>query len=201
MKFDVILADPPWTFGDELKAMKASKKRSARSQYSLMSVSDIQNLEVKKLANPSGCVLALWVPSTLLADGMDVMKSWGFSLKQTYVWVKLKKEHEKEAVLDKKTRIGMGRLFRQVHEIALVGTSGKSVYKMLRDKSQRSVSFDVNVGHSVKPETLHKKLNTMFPDANKLELFGRRQVAGWTVVGDGVTGVDIRESIKDLIEG
>lgn len=200
MKFDVILADPPWTFGDELKAMKASKKRSAKSQYSLMSTSDICNLDVKGLANPQGCVLALWVPSTLLEHGMRVMNSWGFSLKQTYIWVKLKKEHEKESDLDKKTKIGMGRLFRQVHEISLIGTSGKSVYKMLRDKSQRSVSFNVNAGHSIKPETLHKKLDKMFPDANKLELFGRRLVSGWTVIGDGVTGVDIRTSISELVE-
>lgn len=200
-RFEVITADPPWSFGDELKSMKRPVKRSAKSQYSLMSTSSIAELDVKSLANPSGCVLVLWVPSTLLEHGLRVMRAWGFIPKQTYVWVKLKKEHRKETDPNNMMRIGMGRLFRQAHEIALVGTSGKSVYKLLKNKSQRSVSLDLNDGHSIKPPTLQNRLELMFPDANKLELFGRRSKDGWTVLGDGVTGCDIHQSIEELITG
>lgn len=202
MTYKVISADPPWDFSDGLKKMKNPVKRSARSQYETLSREEVMNLDVASLADPSGCVLALWVPGTLLQDGLDVMNAWGFNHKQTYIWVKTKKEpfkalHDEEN-LENVLAFGMGRLFRQTHELALIGTSGKTVYPHLKNKSQRSVSFETNAGHSIKPEKLQDSLDIMFPDVLKLELFARRARTGWTCIGDGVTGKDIRESIQEL---
>jgi len=194
-----IICDPPWSFSDGLKKMKRPVKRSAASQYNVMSVNDIAALPVASLCNPVGCLLALWVPSSMLDQGFMVMNAWGFKLKQTFVWVKLKKEFALEEDWNLGTRVGMGRLFRQSHEIALIGTSGKSVYPWLNDHSQRSVAFDLNQGHSTKPPTLHQRLDKMFPDVEKLEMFARRQRKGWTCIGDAIDGKDITISIQDLI--
>jgi len=194
-----IICDPPWSFNDSLKKMKRPVKRSAISQYNVMSVSDIAALPVASLADPMGCLLALWVPSSMLDQGFKVMNAWGFKLKQTFVWVKLKKEFALEEDWNLGTRVGMGRLFRQSHEIALIGTSGKSVYPWLEDHSQRSVAFDLNQGHSTKPSTLHRRLEKMFPDVEKLEMFARRQRKGWTCIGDAIDGKDITTSIQELI--
>lgn len=199
MKYQVIVCDPPWAFGDGLKKMKRPVKRSAASQYKVMSVTDIKAIPVKELIDPRGCVLALWVPGTMLQDGLDVMKAWGFVQKQTFVWVKTKKDAlKKETDMNKMTRVGMGRLFRQSHEIVLVGTAGKSIYNFLQDKGQRSVAFDLNQGHSTKPETLQDRLDLMFPNADKLEMFGRRTRTGWDVVGDAIDGLDINVAINGL---
>jgi N6-adenosine-specific RNA methylase IME4 len=134
----------------------------------------------------------------MIDKGLEVMDSWGFKLKQTFVWVKLKKNFAEEEDWNKGTRFGMGRLFRQSHEIALIGTYGKSVYPRLKNNSQRSVAFDLNKGHSIKPDTLQDRLDIMFPSTSKLEIFARRNKSGWTCIGDGVTGVDVRDSIKNL---
>lgn len=198
MKFQVIVADPAWGFDDGLKQMKRPVKRSAASHYKTMTPDQVAALPVKELADPNGCLLALWVPGSMLQDGLNVMKAWGFKQKQVFVWIKLKKDHAKEADPNKSTRVGMGRLFRQSHEIALIGTSGKSVYPLLRDKGQRSVAFDLNLGHSCKPATLQKRLAKMFPEACKLELFGRRLLDGWTVLGDAIDGRDLADSIQEL---
>lgn len=194
-----IISDPPWSFNDSLKKMKRSVKRSAVSQYNVMSVSDIAALPVASLADPMGCFLALWVPSSMLDQGLNVMNAWGFKLKQTFVWVKLKKDFALEEDWNLGTRVGMGRLFRQSHEIALIGTSGKSVYPWLDNHAQRSVAFDLNQGHSIKPPTLHQRLDKMFPDVEKLEMFARRQRKGWTCIGDAIDGKDITTSIQELI--
>lgn len=199
-KYDVIVADPPWSFGDTLKKMKRPVKRSAVSQYKVMSIDEIMSMDVPSLAASNGCILVMWVPSSLLQEGMKVLNAWGFTFKGTYVWVKLKKDHDKEKNVNKRTRVGMGRLFRQSHEIALVGVRG-SVYKKLKSKSQRSVSFALNEGHSIKPGNLQESLDEMFPDAEKIELFARRKRAGWDALGDGVTGIDINESIDKMNEG
>lgn len=89
-QFQVIAADPPWPFNDTLTMSDVA--RGASSNYSVMTMADIKNLPMKDFSNPNGCILALWVPSSLLQDGLDTMKAWGFTHKQTYVWVKTKKD-------------------------------------------------------------------------------------------------------------
>jgi N6-adenosine-specific RNA methylase IME4 len=203
VKFQVISCDAPWSFSDGLKKMRSKVKRSAVSQYRTMSIGSIKALDVPSLVDPAGCLLALWVPGCMLQYGLDVMGAWGFTYKQNYVWVKTKKDAIADAVhrghLNCCTSVGMGRLFRQCHELALIGTVGK-LQGSLRDRSQRSVSFARNAGHSVKPDDLQDSLQRMFPGATCLEMFARRRKPGWVCIGDGIhPGVDIDTAIQALI--
>lgn len=239
-KFDVIVADCPWAFKDSLKMSDVA--RGAQANYSTMTMQEIRELPVNASCNPAGAVLCLWVPGSLLQDGLDTMKAWGFKHKQTYVWVKTKnslfeteyqemkknliasikflvdtpfnvnsmKSHIKDVAiafagrltildLNKALAFGMGRLFRQTHELCLVGISGSEVYKNLENKSQRSVCLAENMGHSSKPEDLQDSLELMFPKARKLELFARRLRPGWTCLGNEVcNGEDICVSLSKL---
>lgn len=231
-KYTVICADPPYGFRDSLSM--SDVKRGALANYSTMSIKDIKSLPVKDLTDPEGSVLALWVPSSLLQDGLDIMKAWGFTHKQTYVWVKTKKQpldqiinttinlvrassgaisnknRFKKAVSDilKEAKeismlaFGMGRLFRQTHELCLIGINNNKIYQKLNNKSQRSVSFASNLKHSAKPEDLQNSLEIMFPNTKKIELFARRDRIGWTCIGnESLTtyGEDIRDSLNKLI--
>jgi N6-adenosine-specific RNA methylase IME4 len=198
MKYQVIVADPAWSFDDRLAKMKSPTRRGAASQYATMSVAEIAALDVASLADPLGCVLALWVPSSLLLDGLTVMRACGFVPKGNVVWVKTKK---RVVDLHDQLAFGMGRLFRQTHEIALVGTSGKSVYPLLKDHSQRSVILAPSMGHSRKPDELQESLELMFPgpDVKRLEMFARRVRPGWTCIGDAIDGKDIRDAIQELV--
>lgn len=219
MKFSVIVADCPWSFNDSLSM--SDVKRGAKANYNTMTIEDLCNINVKDLVSKDGAILALWVPSSLLQSGLDVMKAWGFTHKQTYVWVKIKKEpfidfkkwikksilKHPQVVYDKFAYnraiiavieslknvcpnsflgFGMGRLFRQTHEICLIGTTNNNIYKLLQNKSQRSVCFAENMKHSAKPSDLQDSLDIMFPEANntKLELFSRRQRKGWWCLGN-----------------
>ncbi len=242
MKYDLIVADPPWEFSDQLTMSETP--RGSASQYSVLDIEEIKKLEVSKLAADS-CVLVLWVPSAMLQDGLDAMKNWGFEQKQTFVWVKVKQTDGKSDPLkilhkqiirsvrgkwpivktqDRPKRIWtrflldgieklfnefdindilsmyLGRLFRQTHEIALIGIKGR-IYDKMEVKNQRSVLLDRNIGHSSKPEGLQDRLDLMFPKFNKLEMFARRDRPGWTCVGwecPSTPKEDIRDSIKRL---
>lgn len=219
MKFDVIIMDPPWQFSDKLTMSET--KRGAESNYSVMSNEDIKNLDIKSLSKNDGTILCLWVPSSLLELGLECMKTYGFSQKSTYVWVKCKKEKSLLKIFKKLfkklfkndldkfniffndisnylTSFGMGRLFRASHELAIVGINNKQIYKKLKNKSQRSVCIAENFKHSQKPDDLHKSLELMFTNSEKLEIFARRQYLGWTCVGNEIDGLDIREAIKQL---
>lgn len=196
----VVVCDPPWNFSDRL-AM-SDVKRGAQSNYSTMSIKDLQDLPIQNFVDPNGCLLALWCPSSLLKDGMGIMESWGFQLKTTYVWVKNKKNLPKDLILDQSLSFGMGRTFRASHELALIGINSTKIYQHLENKSQRSVSFAPNLGHSIKPETLQDSLDLMFPKANKLELFARRERKGWLCLGNQcptTVGEDIIVSLANLM--
>jgi N6-adenosine-specific RNA methylase IME4 len=230
-KFAVIVADPPWPFKDSLKMSKV--KRGAQAHYSTLTMQEIRELPVEKVCNRRGAVLCLWVPGSLLQDGLDTMKAWGFKHKQTYVWVKTKKhrfqrfvkwlkksilKHQQvcydefaykraiNAVIDtvpnldmnEELAFGMGRLFRQSHEICLIGIRETSIYQALANKSQRSVCLAENLKHSAKPDDLQESLETMFPIARKLELFARRIRPGWTCLGNEIDGKDIRDALAEL---
>ena len=212
--------------------------RGAADNYQLMNNEDIKKMPISSIADPDGAILAIWVPSSLLQEGLDVMKAWGFAHKQTYIWVKNKKSPYETfkkylsknfvknlpSVYDKNTykdmvkaiqlslqdldmnnclAFGMGRLFRQSHEICLIGTNNNKIYKSLSNKSQRSVSFSENLKHSIKPENLQDSLDLMFPgDINKIELFARRQRKNWFCLGNEspmTTGEDIYKSLQKFI--
>lgn len=89
MKFRVITADCPWDFGD--KPTMSDVARGAASNYPCLDLAAIKALPVKDLAEDDA-VLGLWCPSSMLQDGLDVMKAWGFRQVQEWIWVKLSSE-------------------------------------------------------------------------------------------------------------
>lgn len=223
-KFQICVADPCWSFSDSLKMSKTP--RGASSNYKVMTLNDIKALPVNSIMDPNGSILALWVPSSFLQDGLDTMTAWGFKQKQTYIWVKTKKSlalstqayklavdlHDKiiahvpkakiisNAIIDLNATLsfGMGHLFRQTHEICLIGTNNNKIYKLLQNKSQRSVSLYQNDKHSKKPEHLQDSLDLMFPNTNKIELFARRSRPGYVCIGNETT-MTLGESIDDSL--
>lgn len=226
-KINILCCDMPWSFSDKLEMSEVA--RGAEANYSTMTIQNIKNMKIKEIVDPNGCILAMWVPSSLLQEGLDIMKHWGFTQKQTYIWVKTKKKESIKDVLYKSIKnikdiktlkstidsinsdivnllgFGMGRLFRQSHEICLIGTNNNGIYKKLKNKSQRSVSFGENLKHSAKPECLYDSLDQMFPDKEnvKLELFARRHKNNWICIGNQAPmseGEDVILSIEKLIK-
>lgn len=173
-------------------------RRSSNTQYPTLKAQDIIDLNqfLSPLLDPDA-VLALWVVGSQLQLGMDVLAAWGFQQKQVTVWVKTRVEWDSGRPLVSNLAFGMGRLFRQSHELCLIGTRGK-VYAGLQNRSQRSVLLAPALKHSAKPEDLQDSLELMFPAARKLELFARRGRPGWTCLGDEIDGQDIRDALHAL---
>jgi len=87
-RFGSILADSPWQFQNRTGKVAPEHKRLSR--YSTLSPAKIKELPVAHAAAPM-CHLYLWVPSALLPEGLEVMKSWGFQYKSNIIWHKIKK--------------------------------------------------------------------------------------------------------------
>src|SRR5574338_294068 len=104
-KFDVILADPPWSY-----SFSRSKSRKIERQYPTMTTADIANLDVASLCKPDA-VLFLWATMPKLRDAFTVIDGWGFEYKTGAAWDKV--------------LLGMGYYVRGRHELLLIATRGE----------------------------------------------------------------------------
>jgi len=162
----VLLADPPWSYGDALPG----KGRGASKLYPCMGAPEIARFPLPVLADDAW--LFLWRVHTHQAEAEFVMKAWGFTYCSELIWVK--------KTTKGKTHFGMGRTLRNAHEVCLIGKRGKPKPNGM---SQRSV-FEAAVGeHSAKPAKLYEIIET-FSGGPYVELFARRQRAGWTSYGN-----------------
>lgn len=170
--FGSILIDPPWRFSNRTGKMAPEHKRLRR--YPTMTFEDIAALPVGDLAAPRSH-LYLWCPNALLAEGLHILKAWGFVYKTNLVWYKIRKDGGPDGR-------GVGFYFRNVTELLLFGVKGK-----LRTKAagRRQVNILVRrkQEHSWKPEEQYDLVEACSPGPY-LELFARRQRPGWTCWGD-----------------
>jgi N6-adenosine-specific RNA methylase IME4 len=200
-KFQVIVADPPWQFQDRLTM--SDVKRGAAANYPTLTTGIMSGFPISQLA-AEDALLALWVPSALLEDGMRLMAAWGFKHKAIYTWVKTGKAtkpddtatYEDTATINVvPLAFGMGRYFRGVTEHALIGVRGKAA-ALVQSHSERGAELSPALPHSAKPDGLQVRLERMFK-GEKLELFARRERKGWTCVGNEVgEKLDIRDWLQ-----
>jgi N6-adenosine-specific RNA methylase IME4 len=160
-KFGTVYADPPWSYSN------ASTRGAADDHYGTMSVDQIAALPVKDHVRDDAH-LHIWTTNGFLPDTFRVMEAWGFTYKSSFVWVK--------------PNIGMGNYWRVSHEFLLLGVRGNATF---RDKSLRSWVEVARDEHSSKPDQVRSYIERASPGPF-LEMFGRKAVPFWTVMGNDV---------------
>jgi len=170
--FGTILADPPWQFLNRTGKVAPEHRRLLR--YPTMDADAICRLPVADLA-ASRSHLYLWVPNALLAEGLQVMKSWGFQYKSNLVWFKVRRDGGPDGR-------GVGFYFRNVTELVLFGVRG-SLRTLPPGRSQVNVLSTRKREHSRKPDELYEIIESCSPGPY-LELFARFPRAGWQQWGN-----------------
>lgn len=163
--WQVIYADPPWRFASN-SATKPG--RNAIKHYDCMTVEEICAVPVKDIAAPAALLL-MWVTVPFAHRADEVVRAWGFRTKSQIIWPK--------------QRIGTGYWARNQHELVVIATRG-------RFPCPRPALFPTSIipgaqrEHSRKPEWVADQVDARLPGLRKLEMFARRQRAGWTVWGN-----------------
>ena len=149
---------------------------SATDHYKTMSLQDICNLPVKKIADDN-CILFMWVTLPKLNQFMDVIKSWGFEYKSTaFVWVKKNK-------ISNSFFMGLGRWTRANPEICVLATKGKI---SRRSNKVRQLQIFPIEQHSKKPDEFRNLIIELCGDLPRIELFARQKTPGWDAWGNEV---------------
>ena len=171
MKYKIIYADPAWKYNDK------NHRGGAERHYQTTSIPDLTNLNVAKLCD-TDCVLFMWVTFPMLAEGLELMKAWGFKYKtNAFTWIKKNKKQTDTNFL------GMGNWTRSNPEICLLGVKGKP--KRISAKVRQIIESPLR-GHSQKPPEVRDRIIELMGDLPRLEMFAREQTDGWDVFGNEV---------------
>ena len=171
--YSVILADPPWQYND-----KSMHRGGAERHYSTLSMRELFDLDVRGMA-AANAVLFLWVTGPFAADGWHgrLMRQWSFTPKtKAFNWVKITSKGE--------PAIGMGHYTRGNSEDCYLGIRGKGLIRQARDV--RQIVLAPRSAHSAKPPEVHERIERLYGNVKRVELFARRRVPGWDAWGDGL---------------
>lgn len=172
-RFSTVLADPPWQFQNRTGKMAPEHKRLSR--YPTLTLQEIKDLPVEAIVNDTAH-LYLWVPNALLAYGMQVMDSWGFTYKTNLIWYKVRKDGGPD-------RRGVGFYFRNVTEMILFGVRGKNARTLQPGRSQENIITSRKREHSRKPDEQYDLIEAC-SSGPRIELFARGPRTGWFVWGN-----------------
>ncbi len=172
-KYQIIYADPPWSYNDKMKGTGFEIEK----QYGTMSLEALKCLPIKdKVANDS--ILLMWFVYGMLPEALELVKSWGFKYKTvTFIWNK-KSKHGKNVYT-------MGRWTLSNTEAVILATRGCcSKYKQTNAMKQYVEAERTK--HSKKPGIVRDKIIELFGDLHRIELFAREKTEGWDAWGNEV---------------
>ncbi len=172
-KYNIIYADPPWSFKHY---SDKGKGRAPDNYYKCQSLNDIKNLPIGDLAKDN-CVLFMWVTYPFLEKSFEVLKAWGFKYKTVgFTWVKKNKKSDSWFW-------GMGYWTRSNAEICIIATRGK----ITRQSSSVHQIIDTPIEeHSKKPDITRKRIVELCGAMPRIELFARKKTEGWDTWGNEI---------------
>jgi N6-adenosine-specific RNA methylase IME4/ParB-like chromosome segregation protein Spo0J len=184
-RFGVIYGDPPWPW--ETWGGDSGKIRSAPdNHYGTSALDEIAHLPVAPLA-ADDCALLMWctAPHITIGTHIAVIDQWGFRpCTFAFDWVK--------TTADGGLHTGMGYYTRSNSEICLLAIKGSPM--RLATEVHEIVMAPVGE-HSAKPEEVRRRIERLFPGPY-LELYGRKQVPGWTVWGNEIPRASFGEAAE-----
>lgn len=184
--FEILYADPPWDYdGREQFGFAGDVGVStggAIKQYATMPLSELMALDVASVAADSA-LLFLWTTGPQLAAAMQLMAAWSFRYATVaFVW--------------DKERINPGYYTLSQTELCLVGKRG-SIPAPRGIRNARQLIRETRGAHSAKPSEARRRIERMFPQQRKLEMFARHSAPGWQAWGNQAGALEI-EPAKQL---
>ena len=168
MKYNIIYADPPWKYGGSGGRCWSN----ADNYYPTMSFDELKAMNVKDIA-ADDCLLFMWVVSPELKRCIEVGEAWGFKyITVAFVWYK--------------ERANAGNYTMSSCELCLLFKKGKIPQPHVRNPGQKQFISQPVQKHSKKPDEVRERIEKMFPNCPRVELFAREKVRKWHAFGNEI---------------
>ncbi len=190
-KYKIVYADPAWNYSSKsaVNNSTGTEIKKLSEHYKTITTKDLKKLSVEKIIDEDACCF-MWVTDSHLKEGIEVMESWGFKYKTiAFVWLK--------KTVNGNNCMNVAPWTLKSTEVCLFGTKG-AMTKYKKNNSVRQFVEAERGKHSKKPLEVRKRIELLFGDLQRIELFAREKVMGWDVIGDEIDGIDIKESLDRL---
>jgi len=197
MKYQIILADPPWKYS----CWAGQDSRVADAHYPVMSTQQICDMRpmIDNIADDD-CALFMWGVPPMMPDAFKVMDAWGFRyISFAFLWVKTNSKpmshkdqhlalskHKPLITLDDNVytvATGMGTYTRANSEPCFLAVRGKMP---VTHHDVNQIILSPRRSHSEKPKEQYKKIQRLYPNKKRIELFARSKQPGWHAWGNEV---------------
>lgn len=188
-RYSLIYADPPWSYGNTIS------NGAAADHYSTMRLIDLKRLPVWEVA-AENAVLAMWYTGTHNQEAIELAEAWGFTVRtmKGFTWVKLNQLAELRItkalaegevadfydfldLLNAETRMNGGNHTRANTEDVLIATCGTGLERL--NAGIKQVVYSPLGAHSEKPWEVRHRLELLYGDVPRIELFSRSAAPGW----------------------
>lgn len=173
-QFAILYADPPWDYRGQLQHNGAggADTGGAIRHYPTVPLADLKRLPVGGIAARDS-LLFLWATSPHLDQAIQLGQAWGFAWATVaFVW--------------DKERVNPGHYTLSQCELCLVFKRGR-IPRPRGARDMRQLVRAPRGPHSAKPAAVRQRIEAMFPEQPKLELFARERAAGWEAWGLGLS--------------
>ena len=173
-KYKIIYADPPWEYKKSggIKSARGLQKK----YYPFMTQDELISLPIHQISDKD-CYLFMWATAPTLPEAINLVRVWGFNyFTVAFTWIKTNKKSDS-------LFWGMGNSTRANPEYVLLGRKGKlerahkGIHSVFMGKLER---------HSKKPNEIRNRIEMLYGDIPRIELFAREKHAGWDVWGTEV---------------
>jgi N6-adenosine-specific RNA methylase IME4 len=185
--YNVILADPPWWYSNRSANRNTKFGGGARAHYDVMRDRDLLDMAgfIQDLA-ADNCVLFMWATGPRLDFATELIDAWGFRYCTVgFVWEKISRRGG--------TMYGPGYYTSSNCEFVLIGAKGKNRPEV---KMLPQVIRYPRLAHSEKPSAVRERIEQMYPQARKIELFARCEAPGWDAWGNQVGIIPVQTKIR-----
>jgi len=168
-KFDVITMDPPWQIA------LSTVTRGVAISYDQLDFSEIASMPIHHIQE-NGYIF-VWVIACELANGIELLKKWGYEFVTYMNWSKVSKYG--------RFAPSHGYYLQHNKETCLVGKKGKDPENMRPELFHDLIIGQRGLRQSHKPSEIYELIENVFPSSMYLEIFARphnlRQ--GWVSMG------------------
>lgn len=158
--FEILYVDPPWDYKGQLQHNGKGGRDTggAEKHYPTMKLNELMQLPVPRISADNS-LLFMWTSSPHLDQAIKLGLAWGFNWATVaFVWDKMK------------TNPGFYTLSRC--ELCLLFKRGK-IPQPRGARNIRQLIQEERGRHSAKPIEAKKRIDAMFPNQRKIELFAR----------------------------
>jgi len=209
VKYSIIYLDPPWRYNSRANH-KTRFRGGACGHYPLMTMAEIAALPIQQIA-AANCAVLMWCTFPYLDQQIKLFDHWGFRFRTQFLtWIKLNprgfdlpkddpnyKVGKQYALysdgLFHSVFFGVGYYSKSNPEVCLLGMRGQ--LPTVSD-AVSSVILAPRRAHSKKPDEAYQRIEGVFGNVPRIELFARQSARGWDATGNDLDGADIRRVLE-----